>query len=86
VAKAGKRTAARRSLRVGVFEDLSQEGRFLETFKLDSWLEHLRQHERVTHADREQQELVHRFQLEGKPMVSHLIAASAPIDLWSEFS
>jgi len=60
-----------------VFEDLSQEGRFLETFKLDSWLEHLRQHERVTH--REQQELVHRFQLEGKPMVSHLIAASAPI-------
>jgi hypothetical protein len=71
---------------VGVFEDLSQEGRFLETFKLDSWLEHLRQHERVTHADREQQELVHRFQLEGKPMVSHLIAASAPIDLWSEFS
>jgi len=62
-----------------VFEDLSQEGRFLETFKLDSWLEHLRQHERVTHADREQQELVHRFQLEGKPMVSHLIAASAPI-------
>jgi hypothetical protein len=43
-----------------VFEDVSQEGRFLETFKLDSWLEHLRQHERVTHADREQQELVHR--------------------------
>jgi MFS family permease len=59
-----------------VFEDLSQEGRFIETFKLDSWLEHLRQHERVTHADREQQESVHRFQVEGKPKVSHLIAAS----------
>jgi quinol monooxygenase YgiN len=59
-----------------VFEDLSQEGRFLETFKLDSWVEHMRQHERVTHADREQQELVHQFQLAGKPKVTHLIAAS----------
>jgi MFS family permease len=59
-----------------VFEDLSQEGRFLETFKLDSWLDHLRQHERVTHADREQQELVHRFQRDGEPKVTHLIAAA----------
>jgi hypothetical protein len=57
-----------------VFEDLSQEGRFLETFKLDSWVEHLRQHERVTHADREQQELVHQFQLAGMAKVTHLIA------------
>jgi hypothetical protein len=39
-----------------VFEDLSHEGRFIETFKLDSWMEHLRQQQRVTHADREQQE------------------------------
>ena len=58
-----------------VFEDLSHEGRFLETFKLDSWLEHLRQHERVTHADREQQELVNQFQWDGEPRVTHLIAA-----------
>ncbi len=57
-----------------VFEDLSQEGRFLETFKLDSWVEHLRQHERVTHADREQQQLVHQFQLAGMAKVTHLIA------------
>jgi MFS family permease len=59
-----------------VFEDLSKEGRFIETFKLDSWIEHLRQHERVTHADREQQELVHQFQVTGNPKVTHLIAAS----------
>jgi MFS family permease len=58
-----------------VFEDVSQEGWFLETFKLDSWVEHLRQHERVTHADREQQELVHRFQSAGEPNVTHFIAA-----------
>jgi len=58
-----------------VFEDLAREGRFIETFKLDSWGEHLRQHERVTHADREQQALVHQFQREGAPKVTHLIAA-----------
>src|SRR6266403_1695203 len=57
-----------------VFEDLSQKGRFLETFKLDSWVEHLRQHERGTHADREQQQLVHQFQLAGMAKVTHLIA------------
>jgi predicted MFS family arabinose efflux permease len=59
-----------------VFEDLSQAGRFLETFKLDSWVEHLRQHERVTNADREQQQLVHQFQQAGTAKVTHLIAAS----------
>ncbi len=61
-----------------VFEDLSREGRFLETFKLDSWVEHLRQHERVTHADREQQELVHQFLPAGMAKVTHLIAAFRP--------
>lgn len=59
-----------------VFEDLSQQGHFIETFMLDSWIEHLRQHERVTHADREQQERVNRFQEDGAPKVIHLIAAS----------
>jgi Transmembrane secretion effector len=42
---------------------------------LDSWIEHLRQHERVTHADRELQERVNRFQVDGVPKVTHLIAA-----------
>ena len=54
-----------------VFEDLAQEGRFVETFMLDSWIEHLRQHERVTQADRELQELVNRFQIDGAPKVRH---------------
>jgi hypothetical protein len=59
-----------------VYEDLSQQGHFVETFMLDSWIEHLRQHERVTHADRELQERVNRFQVDGPPKVTHLIAAS----------
>jgi predicted MFS family arabinose efflux permease len=59
-----------------VYEDLSQQGHFVETFMLDSWIEHLRQHERVTHADRELQDRVNRYQLDGAPKVTHLIAAS----------
>jgi hypothetical protein len=37
--------------RWGVFEDAAEEGRFVETFLVESWLEHLRQHERVTNAE-----------------------------------
>jgi hypothetical protein len=60
----------------GVFEDTEREGRFVETFKVDSWIEHLRQHERVTHADREVQESVNRFEINGAPKVTHLIACA----------
>lgn len=59
----------------GVFEDAGDEGRFLETFLVESWLEHLRQHERVTNADRILQTAVHRYHLEGAPKVTHFIAA-----------
>jgi hypothetical protein len=64
----------------GLFEDAAEEGRFLETFLLDSWIEHLRQHARVTHADRELQEAVHRFQADGPPKVTHLIAVEPAED------
>ncbi|HUK07480.1 MAG TPA: MFS transporter [Stellaceae bacterium] len=42
----------------GVFEDAAAGGRFIETFYVESWLEHLRQHERVTNADRILQDAV----------------------------
>ena len=57
-----------------VFEDAAEHGCFVETFLVDSWLEHLRQHERVTNADRVLQDAVHRFQSSGTPKVTHLIA------------
>ena len=60
-----------------VFEDAAEEGRIVETFLVDSWLEHLRQHERVTNADRILQEDIARFQTQGVPKVTHLIAARA---------
>jgi hypothetical protein len=59
----------------GVFEDSADLSRMAETFLVESWLEHLRQHERVTNADRVLQDTVHRFQIEGAPKITHLIAA-----------
>ena len=62
----------------GVFEDAAQRERFVETFLVESWLEHLRQHERVTHADRAREEHLHGL-LREPPKVTHLITAtSAP--------
>jgi Transmembrane secretion effector len=58
----------------GVFEDAAERGRFLETFLVESWLEHLRQHERVTNADRVLQDRLNQL-LTDKPKVTHLITA-----------
>ena len=56
----------------GVFRDLETPDRFLETFLVDSWAEHLRQHERVTLADRATEERVHSL-VQGAPLVRHLV-------------
>jgi predicted MFS family arabinose efflux permease/quinol monooxygenase YgiN len=58
-----------------VFEDAADPGRYLETFLVASWLEHMRQHERITNADRVSQEAVQQFQLDGGPKVTHFISA-----------
>jgi MFS family permease len=59
----------------GVFEDAAKPGRVLETFLIESWMEHLRQHERVTRADRLVENEVRRFDRSGDPKVTHFIAA-----------
>src|SRR5262249_16363197 len=63
----------------GLFEDAAEQGRFLETFSVESWLEHLRQHQRVTNADRIVQEAIQRYHLEGRPNVRHFIAAEPDV-------
>jgi MFS family permease len=58
-----------------LFQDASTPERFLETFVSPSWAEHLRQHERVTIADREVEERALALQQPGTtPLVSHFIA------------
>jgi predicted MFS family arabinose efflux permease len=61
----------------GVFEDAAEQGRIVETFLVESWIEHLRQHERITKADRIVQDAVQRFHLAGEPKVTHFIAAES---------
>ena len=59
----------------GIFEDPAHDGRFVETFLTDSWLEHLRQHERVTKADRLLEQVVRRFQIGEGPKTTHWVGA-----------
>jgi predicted MFS family arabinose efflux permease len=58
----------------GVYEDAAHPERVLETFLVDSWLEHLRQHQRVTNADRVVEEHVRKLVRE-EPRITHYIAA-----------
>jgi hypothetical protein len=52
--------------RWGVYRDTENPANYIETFIVESWAEHLRQHERLTGADRELEENVGRF--ESKPV------------------
>jgi MFS family permease len=56
----------------GLYEDTAHPDRVLETFLVDSWLEHLRQHQRVTNADRLVQEHVRKLVRE-EPRITHYI-------------
>lgn len=59
----------------GLFQDLADPGRWVETFVVETWAEHLRQHERVTVEDRHVEEAVRAFQVGGEPpVVKHHIA------------
>jgi len=58
-----------------LFVDAEDPQRVTECFLVESWLQHLRQHERVTVADRDQQERARAFHIgEEPPRVRHLIA------------
>jgi len=58
----------------GVFEDAQDQGRFIEAFLVDSWVEHMRQHSRVTVAARHLQDAIRNL-LRKEPSVTHLVAA-----------
>jgi MFS family permease len=63
-----------------VHEDSTDPGRYLESFTAGSWLEHLRQHERVDHDARRLQQEIRQMQRDGwNPLVRHFIGG-APAD------
>jgi MFS family permease len=58
--------------RWGVYRDLEAPNRYLETFMVSSWAEHLRQHERLTRADSQIEDLV-RACIRDIPIVRHMV-------------
>ncbi|MDE2117142.1 MAG: MFS transporter [Betaproteobacteria bacterium] len=60
-----------------LFNDIEDPDRMVECFMVESWLEHLRQHERATIADREVIEKTRAFHLGSElPKVAHLVASN----------
>jgi len=69
------------ALRWGLWGDAAQPGRYLESFTVESWLEHMRQHERMTAADREVQKIARVFhRAAGEPRITHYIHERIPAD------
>jgi len=68
-----------------LYADLERPGYYLETFVVDSWSEHLRQHSRLTVDDLELTRLTRSFhQGEGPPVVRHLLWAPATLERASD--
>jgi len=61
----------------GIYRDIEAANRYVETFLVHSWAEHLRQHERQTKADRELEQRVTSYVV-GEPKVRHLLYADPP--------
>ena len=83
----GLRRVRRRdgAYRWGVFGDVADPARYLETFVVRSWAEHLRQHERFTAEDLSVRERAYAFHVgDERPRVSHFIHpdAAAPQRRW----
>ncbi len=70
-----------------LFFDLARPERYFETFMIESWGEHIRQHERVMMADKLVEDRVNAFHVGERPsIVHHLISAntSEPITVQAQ--
>jgi hypothetical protein len=69
------------ALRWGIWADSERPGRYLESFVVESWLEHLRQHERVTAEDRAVQRIANEFHRGAEPpRVTHFVHETIPTE------
>jgi MFS family permease len=67
------------SIHWGLFHDAAEPDRFVESFVNESWAEHLRQHSRITEADKEIENRIFSFHIGGgRPPTIHLIAEHVP--------
>ena len=82
VGRARRRTGA---MSWNVYRDADREHRFIETYVLASWEEHVRQHQRRTVTDLELQEDVWQYLRPGtEPTVKHYVEPPEPsMRLWS---
>ncbi|HYO63708.1 MAG TPA: MFS transporter [Pyrinomonadaceae bacterium] len=63
------------AVRWGLFADPASPGRYLQTFLVESWAEHMRQHTRLTRDDIAAQEHAESFHIgDTPPTVTHLVA------------
>lgn len=68
------------AIRWNLFHDLTDPGHYIESYIVESWGEHLRQHERITVADREIEKNALSFHLEKEPpKVMHFLAEPFPV-------
>lgn len=62
------------AIRWGLFEDIAKPGRYVESFLVESWAEHERQHHRITQADLSVDSLAKSFHIgSNSPQAVHLI-------------
>lgn len=62
------------AIRWDIWEDVAEPGRVVEGFVVESWVEHQRQHARVTHTDALDQDLLNSFHIgDHPPVVRHLL-------------
>ncbi len=65
----------------GLFQDTADPWRWIETFVVESWGEHLRQHARATRADLAIEAAARRYHRgEGLPTVAHFVHADTAIE------
>jgi hypothetical protein len=68
------------AIRWDIWEDVAEPGRVVEGFVVESWVEHQRQHARVTHTDAVDQDLLNSFHIgDEPPVVRHLLRPLWPV-------
>ena len=65
----------------GLYEDVADAGRFIETFTINSWLELMHERERVTNADEMLESRIHRL-LAEEPHVTLSVSSERPHRHW----